>query len=38
MLFSLLILWVTAIFVNQKSAAFAQVLVAFRLFCKSKRK
>jgi len=32
MLFSLLILWVTAIFVNQKSAAFAQVLVAFRIF------
>ena len=29
---SLLILWDTAIFVNQKSVAFAQVLVAFRFF------
>jgi FtsH-binding integral membrane protein len=38
MLFSLLILWDTEILVNQKAAAFAQVLVAFRIFCKSKRK
>ena len=32
MLFSLLILWVTAIFVNQKSVAFAQILVALQFF------
>lgn len=30
--FSLLILWDTTIFVNQKSVAFTQVLVAFRFF------
>jgi len=32
MLFSLLIVWDTEILVNQKSVAFAQILVALQIF------